>query len=321
MTRKRTNDEFLEEVYKQVGDEYTFLDEYINNRTNMRVKHNTCGLIYSTTPYRFLNKGSRCPNCGKIARARKLSLTNTQFIKRVFEKYGNEYKVLGVYINSKTKIKVKHNICNNNIMVTPENLLSGHGCNLCAQKIRDRKRKMTNDEFTKKVSSLVGKEYTFLNPYGKNAHTPILVRHNICGTVYKVRPYNFIYNHRRCPYCNCSKGELFIKEYLVKHSISYEAQKTFSGCKDKHLLSYDFYIPEFNTLIEYQGIQHYKPIEFFGKNYFETQNKHDNIKRDYAKAHEINLLEITYRRYNQSLVSQTLTQYFNGVKQGILNQK
>jgi len=110
MTRKRTNDEFLEEVYKQVGDEYTFLDEYINNRTNMQVKHNTCGLVYSTTSYRFLNKGSRCPDCGKIARARKLSLTNTQFIKRVFEKYGNEYKVLGVYINSKTKIKVKHNI-------------------------------------------------------------------------------------------------------------------------------------------------------------------------------------------------------------------
>lgn len=320
MTRKRTNDEFLEDVYKLVGSEYTFLDKYINNRTNIRVRHNKCGLVYSTRPYSFLNKGARCPKCGKVAMARKLSLTTTQFTKRVFETYGTEYKVLGTYTNSKTKIKVRHNICNKDIMIIPENLLAGHGCNVCAQKIRDSKRKMTNDEFTKKVESLVGKEYTFLKPYGKNAHIPIPVRHNICGNIYEVRPYNFIYNNRRCPYCNRSNGELFIKEYLVKHSIGYEAQKIFSDCKDKRSLSYDFYVPEFNTLIEYQGVQHYQPIEFFGKDYFEIQKKHDSIKRNYAEEHKINLLEISYRKYNQSLVSQTLTQYFNGVKRGNLNQ-
>lgn len=56
-----------------------------------------------------------------------------------------------------------------------------------------------------------------------------------------------------------------------------------------------FYLTDYNLAIEYQGEQHYRPIDYFGgKEKFEVQQKRDNIKRDYCKNNNINLLEIPY---------------------------
>lgn len=321
MVKKKTNDEFLAEVEGLVGTEYTFLEPYVNNRTTLKVRHNKCGKVFKVTPYRFLLKGVRCPTVMKANKIAKLSMSPSEFSHRLESKYGAEYSILGKYINTKTHLLVRHNVCGTEYMTTPSNLLRGHGCNICAQKLRDKKRKLTDKEFKNKVRELTGDEYTFLEPYSTNAHVELKVKHNKCGTVYSVKPYNFLYNNRRCPYCNTSSGELYIQSYLDKHKIKYETQKTFPWCKDKHLLSYDFYIPEFNTLVEYQGAQHYGPIEFFGSDYYSTQKKHDAIKRSFAHKEGMKLLEISYRKYNQSLVSQTLTRYFKGIKQGDLNQK
>lgn len=104
--------------------------------------------------------------------------------------------------------------------------------------------------------------------------------------------YNF-----RCPQCQYSKGEDRISQYLIQNNINYITQKTFDdlrGIKGR-LLSYDFYLPEYNLLIEYQG-------EFHdgggGKNYtranLQKQQEHDKRKREYAQKHNIKLLEIWY---------------------------
>ena len=54
--------------------------------------------------------------------------------------------------------------------------------------------------------------------------------------------------------------------------------------KDKRKLSYDFYIPSKNLLIEYNGEQHYKSIKHFGgRKMFLLQKHHDWLKRKYAK--------------------------------------
>ena len=67
----------------------------------------------------------------------------------------------------------------------------------------------------------------------------------------------------------------------------------------KKSLSYDFYLPDYNLFIEYQGIQHYKPIDFFGgEKSFKNQQKNDELKRMYAKKNSIELLEISYIDFN-----------------------
>lgn len=60
-------------------------------------------------------------------------------------------------------------------------------------------------------------------------------------------------------------------------------------------LSYDFYVPDCNILIEFNGEQHEHPIEYFGgEQRFEIQKEHDKRKKTYAKNNNIELLEIWY---------------------------
>ena len=122
---------------------------------------------------------------------------------------------------------------------------------------------------------------------------------------YLITCANFTSYDNRCPICKDKKGERKIREYLIKNNIEFIAQKIFSnllgtGKKRNKPLSYDFYIPSKNLLVEFQGIQHYEPTDFNGKGMeqaeknFEKQQEHDRRKREYAQQNNIDLLEITY---------------------------
>lgn len=66
---------------------------------------------------------------------------------------------------------------------------------------------------------------------------------------------------------------------------------------DKKPLPFDFYLPEYNLCIEFQGIQHFQPVPYFGgQEKFGYYCKHDDIKREWcSKPENPNLLEITYK--------------------------
>lgn len=99
----------------------------------------------------------------------------------------------------------------------------------------------------------------------------------------------------RCPICSrrISKNELYISNVLDKYNIEYEREKRFKDCRDKNPLPFDFYIPKYNLLIEFDGEQHYKPIRNRIE-HFKTTQYHDVIKNDYCKKHNIDLLRIPY---------------------------
>jgi hypothetical protein len=107
--------------------------------------------------------------------------------------------------------------------------------------------------------------------------------------------YNF-----RCPECNFSKGEKKIENYLKIKHINYIPQKEFDnlmGLGGKKL-SYDFYLPQYNLLIEYQGEFHDGNGNYYMKKNLEKQQEHDRRKREYAKSHNVKLLEIWYYNYD-----------------------
>ena len=205
--RKNLNtDIFKEEVKKLVGDEYTVLGEYINANTKILIKHNKCGHEYMVTPTNF--KGDRrCPYCI----ANKMCKYNNKtylFKDKVYDLVGDEYEVLGEYINSKTKILMKHNKCGHEYMVTPNNFLSGKRCRCDSKKSNQNKIKWNDISFREKVKELVGDEYTILSHY-INSYTKILIRHNRCGYEYEVLPLSFLGNKKldysngnRCPKCS-----------------------------------------------------------------------------------------------------------------------
>ena len=117
----------------------------------------------------------------------------------------------------------------------------------------------------------------------------------------------------RCPRCQFSQGEEAISSYLINNEMTHIPQKTFSGLigLGGGLLSYDFYLLEYNLLIEYQGQQHEKFISWFHKSKkdFERQQEHDRRKREYAKNNNIKLLEIWY--WNFDKIEEILTKILN----------
>jgi hypothetical protein len=90
-----------------------------------------------------------------------------------------------------------------------------------------------------------------------------------------------------------SHGEMTIYRYLLQRDLDFELQKRFDNLIDKSYLPYDFYLPDFNLLIEYQGRQHFKVSKssMFKKD-FDAMQRRDQLKRDYAQQNNINLLEI-----------------------------
>ena len=100
-----------------------------------------------------------------------------------------------------------------------------------------------------------------------------------------------------CRECNSSQLEIKTKNVLEKYNVKYEIQVKYDDLLGlgKRNLSYDFYLSDYNLLIECQGIQHEKwQKTWMSKEDFKKQFEHDKRKRNYAKEHNINLLEIWY---------------------------
>jgi len=123
-------------------------------------------------------------------------------------------------------------------------------------------------------------------------------------------------NGSGCPNCKKSFGEIRINHWLDYENIIYNIQKEYDGLLGigNGNLSYDFYLPDHNLLIEYQGEQHEHPVDFKGKGIeyadkqFIIQQEHDRRKKEYAINHNINLLEIWYWDFDniEEILSSTL---------------
>lgn len=120
------------------------------------------------------------------------------------------------------------------------------------------------------------KGYVLKETY-KGMHNKILVQHN-CGFIWKITPNNLDMG-KGCPKCNKlkSKGEQKIEKWLIDNNINYIFQYPMKLLG--HNLIFDFYLPDFDLYIEYNGEQHYKPIKHFGgEKRFLKQVELDNIK-------------------------------------------
>jgi hypothetical protein len=96
-------------------------------------------------------------------------------------------------------------------------------------------------------------------------------------------------------YSKKSIGETLIKDYLLKNNIEFISQKTFSGCVFKNRLRFDFFLPNYNTVIEFDGGQHFKSIDWFGgESEFINIKIRDSIKNKYCLNNNIKLIRIPF---------------------------
>ena len=272
-----------EEVKEYIEQfEYTLLStEYIDNKSKLLVQ---CpNLNHEPYEVRFDNfkTGRRCPYCANEARINKIK-KDYQEIKEYIESFG--YRLLSTECNNAhEKLKM---ICpfGHKCEINWNNFKSGKRCPHC------RGNAKHTYKYVKEYIESFG--YKLLSGEYKNSHTKLLVQCDK-GHKYEVTFDNFKTGYR-CPICNVSKGERRIIDWLDDNNIEYIYEKTFEkllGVGGGNL-SYDFYLPNYNLLIEYQGEYHDGSVLNETKEQFEKQQEHDRRKREYAKDNRYNLLEI-----------------------------
>jgi hypothetical protein len=98
-----------------------------------------------------------------------------------------------------------------------------------------------------------------------------------------------------CPFCLESIGAKKTLNYLIERNIVFEREKRFFDCKNIRPLPFDFYLPNCNTCIEYDGRQHFEIVERFGgEKELKRRQENDKIKTDYCLKNHIRLIRIRY---------------------------
>ena len=286
---KKTHKEYVCEV-KNVNQSIEVIETYINTKTPILHRCKIDGYVWRVAPYVIL-RGDGCPKCAGNAKK-----TTESYIKEL-EIINPNIEVVEEYSGANTRILHKCKIDRHEWMITPANVLLGRGCPKCkSHKLSDMFVKSHN-AYVEQLSS-VNSDLEVIEEY-KNAKTPILHRCKVDGYEWKIAPSNVL-SGQGCPRCQESKGEREIRQWLESNNITYIYQKPFEDCKDKKSLPFDFYIPNYNLCIEYDGEQHFEPVDFSGKGkdyaleQFSLTQYHDSIKTKYCQDNNIKLLRIPY---------------------------
>ena len=286
----KSHEEFKAQI-NQINPNIILLNKYVNSHTKIQCKCKKDGYEWETLPFSLL-EGSNCPRCVNCEHR-----TNEAFLEELYN-INKNIRPLTKFKKVNDKITCECIICNNIWDTTPHSLLSGKGCPKCGYEHAKMLTRKSHDKFINELYEK-NKDIEIIGTY-INSKTKIKCRCKLCGNIWEAIPNNLLHNSG-CPVCNISIGENIIKNCLLSMKINYISQYRFYDLRgiNNGVLSYDFYIPDYNLLIEYQGEQHEKANNFFGgERQLDVQLEHDKRKREYAKNHNIKLLEIWYYDFN-----------------------
>lgn len=258
-------------------------DEYISAGYKMKCQ---CprGHIEYISWHKFKG-GRRCYQCFNLYGRGKSQKLSYEEVKSVFEKEG--YKLISKeYVNANTLLET---ICpqGHNYKTKLGNFKTGYRCPICSGVLVTYEQ--IKDYFLQQGYELLSTSY-------ENSHAYLSYK---CpkGHINSMSWSNFS-RGKRCPSCSRSKGEEKIAKYLNDINVKYISQYKFDNCRNILPLPFDFYLPDYNLIIEYDGKQHFKPVDIFGgQDGFEETQLHDQIKTQYCKDNNIKLLRIPYYNF------------------------
>ena len=270
-------------------------DKYINSKIPVKHYCETHDVFWNISPNNAL-QGNGCSLCKKERISNALKKSEEEYIWELAIKNPTiklRSKYTGTDILTEHYCEVHQIVFN----TTPSHALQGYGCPQCHIDKLPQCQPKAEEQY---ISELV-----MLHPNiiltGKytNSTTPTPHKCLIHQFKWNPTPSNLLAG-KGCPKCNESQGEKQITLWLKQHNINNIPQKKFIGCYDIHALPFDFYLPELNVCIEYQGEQHYRPVNFGGisdeeahSNFLKTQ-RHDAIKKNYCTSNGIQLICIPY---------------------------
>ena len=281
MPKRKTQEEFVQEIQEKFNGEYEVLGNYVNNRTQILIRHKLCNREFMKIPKDMVDSHhSGCPYCY----GNKNKLYNEQW---VIDNTPAPYHYIKGYIAMSQKCIFHCDRCGIDFEQQPCRLINQkiYGCNCQPNK------KKTHEQFLEELGQDFLEHYSVNEKY-INTDTKINFTHKDCGTSFSITPYEILYKYHKtyCPVCyyKKSKGEAKIYSYLSKNNYKFFKEYCF---KDFPKGRYDFYLPDENVCIEFDGKQHFEYLPFFD-NYDQTER--DNQKNEYCIFHNITLYRIPY---------------------------
>lgn len=291
-----------EKQYKLI----TTRDEIIDKQTEIHYICPKHGEMY-TKAYNLISGGG-CYWCGGDSASIKMAATTLKSRQqKLYEEALYAAKENGYILSSKMEdivnnttyiqyICPKHGLHSMRI----SNFINGRKCPDCAKENRRIFFKLSPDEVEKRISEYGG-HLLNKNDYNNQTEKNLWVECFECGEPFLTSLRNFTqHNGQVCENCQKVKslGEIKIKHYLENKKINFIPQKWFADCRDTNPLPFDFYLPDFNIIIEFDGRQHFEETGHFTYP-LEIVQKHDKIKNEYCKKCGIKMLRIPYWNYNK----------------------
>lgn len=280
MSKKITEEEFLQRMYRNFIGIDIELIEYNGSNNPCKIKCKKCGKIQEFKIAR--NAISRVQFCCEESEC---------FDKKVERLYkDSEYEYVK-YIDHNYNI-IRHKKCGLEMKRSRMSILdSPYKCTNCDN--TSTKQLITKQEIQERLDDMFPDGNIECLEYNGQLHKATYRCKN-CGLIFKTKPVSLAQS-RGCPKCDkkISKGERAVEKWLIENNIKYESQVHFADLNNGRS-SYDFCIyknDEIIYFIEVQGEQHYKQLEFFGNN-LEDQLRRDVIKKDYADSKNIPIIYI-----------------------------
>lgn len=267
-------------------------NKYDYSKTNYLGSHNH--IEYICPEHGLVNQKScghlrsGCPKCSRI------KINKTEFLRRCEILHSGKYDYSNIKsingINDVVEILCKnHGILKQKV----SKHLNGYGCVKCYHD----SMKLNIDEFRLRANSIHNFKYDYSNSnlITYNDKIEILCKNH---GIFTQLPNHHLRGNG-CPICSSSKGEIKIINFLEKNNIEFIKNKRFKDCKFKNELPFDFYLPKHNICIEYDGEMHFKEIQKFGGiDKLKYYQNNDNIKSKYCFDKKINLIRISYNKFN-----------------------
>ena len=288
--KRYTTESFIELAREVHGNFYDYSEtEYVNAKTKVKIICPTHGVFWQIPSNHI--KGVRCPHCGGEIGGQKISSNTDEFVGKATNIHGGRYDFSKVvYVSATHKVLV---ICplHGEFMMTPQNILAGHGCPICAGNVP-----LDTKEFVKRSNEIHDNLYDYSETEYINNHEKVCIichQKNRFGKEHG-RFWQNPASHMKgvgCPKCKSSKLEKEVRSILENQRIIFEEQKTFDWLIDVGHMYLDFFLPEYGVGIECQGIQHFVPYEVWGgEDSLKRIQNRDVLKKALCEKHEIEVL-------------------------------
>lgn len=272
----------LERARQIHGDKYDYSRiNYVNSSEKVEIVCPIHGSFWQSM-FSHSKDGNECPKCSKdkervtldefIARSRKLHCDKDSYDKTNYSVLQDEVTITCKVHGDYTQRANSH--------------LAGYRCRKC----HIDEYLLSKEQFVRNAKEVHGDAYDYSKVVYKGNKVPVEIDCKKHGAFW-IKPNAHVASRGRCPRCAQSNGEEFVETFLLKYNFKYVRQYVIKPFRYR----YDFFLPDHNLFIEYNGLQHYKPIDFFGgeKTFLSTQER-DEHKKDIVRNNKGKLLIVPH---------------------------